>query len=94
MVRFNKTYFVLTVVLFLIEVLIALYIHDTIIRPYVGDVLVVILIYCFVRSFVNIRVVPAAVFVLIFVFVIETLQFINIVEKLKLEDSNIVLYRF
>ena len=36
-------------VLFSIETLIALYVHDTVIRPYVGDMLVVVLVYCFVR---------------------------------------------
>ena len=52
MVIFNKTYFLLALLLLLAEVLIALYLHDALIRPYGGDFLVVILLYCFVKSFV------------------------------------------
>jgi hypothetical protein len=87
--QFNKTYFALTVLLFCIEVLIALYVHDAIIRPYIGDVLVVILIYCFIKSFLEIRVITAAVFVLLFSFGVETLQYLAIVDKLHLQNSNI-----
>lgn len=32
-----------------VEVLIALYVHDDFIRPYIGDVLVVGVVYCFLR---------------------------------------------
>ena len=54
MLRLNKTYLTLAVFIFVIEVLIALYVHDNFIRPYVGDVLVVILMYCFVKSFLDV----------------------------------------
>lgn len=87
--KFNATYFRLTSLIFTIEILIALYVHDTIIRPYIGDVLVVILIYCFIKSFLDIKVIPTAVFVLLFSFTIEFLQYLNIVEKLGLQNSKI-----
>jgi len=87
--HFNKIYFRLTVILFLIEVAIALFIKDRFIRPYLGDVLVVILIYCFVKSLVKISVHKAAVLVLLFAFCIEILQYINIVEKLKLQHNTV-----
>jgi hypothetical protein len=86
---FNKTNFVLTILIFTIEVLIALFVRDTFIRPYFGDVLVVILIYCFVRSFFQVRVLPLAFCVLAFAFKIEFLQYINIVDTLGLEESAI-----
>lgn len=89
MLTFNKKYFLLTILIFAIEVFIALYVHDTIIRPYIGDVLVVILIYCFVKSFLKLPVLPAAVFVLLFSFGVEFLQYLNIVEKLGLQNSKI-----
>lgn len=89
MFAFNRNYFLLTVVLFTVEVGIALYIHDRFIRPYLGDVLVVILIYCFVKSFLNISVYKAAVGVLLFAFGIETLQYFSIVTKLGLEDCKL-----
>ena len=87
--HFNKIYFRLTVILFLIEVAIALFIKDRFIRPYLGDVLVVILIYCFVKSLVKISVHKAAALVLLFAFCIEILQYINIVEKLKLQHNTV-----
>ena len=86
---FNKTYFGLSFILFLIEVLIALFINDSFIRPYLGDVLVVILIYCFIKSFFKLQVINLAVFVLFFAFTIEFLQYLNIVEKLNLENNKI-----
>lgn len=89
MITFNKHYFILTILLFIIEILIALYIHDTIIRPYIGDVLVVILIYCFIKSFLKLPVLPVAVFVLLFSFCTEFLQYLQIVEKLGLQNSTI-----
>ena len=82
MFQFKKHYFIATILLFLIEVGIALYIHDDFIRPYMGDVLVVILIYCFIQSFFTFSVNTIVLFVLLFSFTIEFLQYINIVEKL------------
>lgn len=84
--RFNKTYFLLFILIFIIEVLIALYVHDDFIRPYFGDVLVVILIYCFVKAFVNIRTLPLAIGVLLFSFVVETLQYFRFIELIGLQD--------
>ena len=89
MFKLNKTYFRLASFIFCIEVLIALYVHDSFVRPYFGDVLVVILIYCFIKSFLNVKVLSAAVFTLLFAFGVETLQYLNIVEKLDLQDSKI-----
>lgn len=45
---------------FLIEVVIALWVRDDVIRPYVGDVLAVILVYLVLRAISTLRVVPAA----------------------------------
>ena len=83
--QFNIPYFLLTILLFIIEVLIAKHLHDRVIRPYVGDVLVVMLIYCFVRSFFRFPVLPTAIATLLFAFLIETLQYFNIVHLLGLE---------
>lgn len=87
--RFSPLYFCLTVLLFVIEVLIAAYLHDEFIRPYAGDFLVVILIYCFVHSFVQAPVVPVALAVLAFSYLVETLQYFNLVKLLGLEHSRI-----
>jgi hypothetical protein len=86
---FNRNYFGFAVVIFVIEVLIALFVRDKFVRPYLGDVLVVILIYCFVRAFFDVRVVPLAMGVLFFAFAIEFLQYINIVDTLGLRESKL-----
>lgn len=84
---FNKNYLGLASLIFGIEVLIAIYVNDNFVRPYLGDVLVVILIYCFLKSFLKLPVLVAALLVLAFAFAIEFLQFLHLVEKLGLEKS-------
>lgn len=86
---FSRCYFFITTILFVTEVLIAKYAHDDFIRPYVGDVLVVILIYCFVRTFLNTAVFTTAFCVLFFAYGIETLQYFQIVKLIGLQDSKL-----
>jgi len=89
MIQFNFRYFSLTVLLFITEALIALYVHDDFIRPYYGDFLVVILIYCFVKSFMKVAVLKTAIFVLLFSFAVEASQYLNLVGILGLENSRL-----
>ena len=80
-------YLAVTAVLLLIEVLIALFVHDRFVRPYVGDMLVVVVIYTFVRIFMpeGWSLLPFAIF--IFAVLVEILQWFHIVEILGLSDS-------
>ncbi len=87
--RFNKKYFIIAVPIFFAEIIIALFIHDKIIRPYIGDFLVVILIYYFIKSFLNISVWPLAISVLLFSYAVETSQYFNMVAKLGLQHSKL-----
>ena len=89
MFRFHKGYFGLTVVLLLIEVLIAMYVRDNFIRPYFGDFLVVILMYCFLKSIADPDVRLTAMAVLLFSYLIEIFQYLNFVERLGLGNSEI-----
>jgi Protein of unknown function (DUF2809) len=89
LITFNKVYFLLTVVLFVIEVIIAKYVHDEFIRPYIGDLLVVMLVYCFVKSFLNTAVLQTALAVLLFSYSVEFLQYANIVKLLGLQNYKI-----
>lgn len=86
MLHFKPSYFLTFLLLLFTEILIALYVHDAFIRPYVGDFLVVILIYCFVRAFFNVSVAAAAIGVLLFSYMIETLQYFKMVKVLGLQD--------
>lgn len=92
--RFDRKSFLIAAILFIIEVLIALYITDNFVRPYVGDVLVVILIYYFVKAFFRIPVWPLAIGTLLFAYLIEMLQYFQFVKLIGLEHSrlaNVVL---
>ncbi|MGB3612299.1 MAG: DUF2809 domain-containing protein [Elainellaceae cyanobacterium] len=87
--RFSAYYLFWPVTLFLVELYIALYVSDDVIRPYVGDVLVVILIYAMVRAFFKVSILTAAMSVLLFAFGVEVLQYFKIVEILGLGSSSI-----
>ena len=87
--QFNRKYFLLACLLFLVEVLIALLVHDRIVRPYVGDYLVVILIYCTVKAFFDTPIVSTTISVLLFAFDIEILQYFHLVDLLGLQNSSI-----
>lgn len=56
MPTFNLRYCYWTILLLVTEVCIAVFIHEQFVRPFIGDVLVVILIYCLVKTFWNIPV--------------------------------------
>ena len=89
MPRFQRRYFIVFVILLLIEIVIALFAHDNFIRPFFGDFLVVILIYCFIKSFFNTPLVITAIGVLLFSYLIEVLQYFNIVKILGLQNSKL-----
>ena len=89
MLQFNKTYFLLTVILFVTEVCIALFIHDAIVRPYVGDLLVEMMMYCFFKFFLQIKHLPLAIAVLLFSYLIEFLQYFKIVVWLGLQHNRL-----
>ncbi len=89
MFTYHKRYFIATIILLLVEISIALFVKDKFIRPYVGDFLIVIFLYCLMRSFLRIPVVIAASSVLLFAFTIELLQYLNLIEILGLQSSGV-----
>lgn len=80
-------YLITTTILLVIEVLIALYLHDDFVRPYVGDALVVIVIYAFVRIFIPEKVKLLPFWIFIFAVAVEILQWFHIVDILGLTDN-------
>lgn len=76
-------------VLFFIEYYIARYVHDQIIRPYIGDLLVVIVIYCFIRMFIPRKYpfLPLAIFV--FSALVEGSQALQLTEHIKALEHRI-----
>ncbi len=81
-------YFILLILLIAVETLIALTQHGNWLRYYGGDVIVVWAVYCFVQSLLggknNHYIVHVGV--LIFAFLVEFLQLINIVELIGLGE--------
>ena len=73
--------------LFLCEILIALFVRDAFLRPYGGDILVTVLICAFVRIFfpTGIRLLPLYVF--LFAAAVEVLQYFDFVRLIGLADS-------
>jgi len=82
LVRLHFGYLAAAVILFIIEVLIAVYLDDQFIRPTFGDFLVVILMYCAIKAVINTPVVPTAIAVLLFSYLIEFAQYYQIAVKL------------
>lgn len=90
MLTFRPRYGILAIVFFIIEVLIAVYVHDSFVRPFVGDYLVVFLVYGFVYTFWNISYTKAAIAVLLFCYLIETLQYFHFVHQMGWEKYRII----
>jgi hypothetical protein len=91
MLTINRNYLLPAILLLVIEVLIAVFIHDAFVRPYIGDLLVVILLYCIARSFSNISPWILALAVLLFSYMIELLQYLDFVERLGWAHSKIAV---
>lgn len=74
-------------ILLVVEVLIALFVRDKFIRPYIGDVLVVVLLYLAVRIVVpdKCRILPLYVFIA--AAMVEFLQYFNLVQILGFENN-------
>ena len=83
-------YLLATIVLFIIELLIALFVRDNFVRPYIGDVLVVVLLYTFVRIFLpeGVRLLPLYIF--LFAAGVELLQYFRIAEVLGLSHNRVL----
>lgn len=73
-------------IILVIEILIALFVDDAFIRPFGGDILVVILIACIVRIFSPNGTLLLSLWVFIFAVAVEFAQYLDIVSLLGLGD--------
>ncbi len=81
---FNRKYLYASLALLGIELFIGFYVKDRFVRPYVGDYLVVILLYTALKTWWDAPVKIVAYSVLIFSFVLEILQYFKLVDLLGL----------
>jgi hypothetical protein len=75
--------------LFCVEVFIAAFLHDRIVRPYVGDLLAVVFLYCLVRSVATPPVRPTVLAVLLVAYGIEVLQYLHLLTYVGLQHSRL-----
>ena len=83
----RTTYAVAFGVLLLIEIIIALFVHDAFVRPYIGDVLVTVLLCCLCRIIIPKGVSALPIYVFVFAALVELAQYVNIVKLLGLENN-------
>lgn len=75
-------------VLLAVEVVIALFVTGGIVRGYLGDVLVVVVVYCFVRTFVRneARLLPLWIF--LFAVAVELVQYADLAGRLGIDQRS------
>jgi hypothetical protein len=88
MIRSKRAYYAIAfLMLLMIEIVIAIYVHDDFIRPYIGDVLVVGVVYLFVRIFIPGGVKLMPIYVFIFAALVEVLQYFQLIRLLGLQEN-------
>jgi hypothetical protein len=90
MFQFNLKYFLIFILIFIVEVIIAIYIKDNFIRPYFGDYLVIFLVYYFTLSFIDTNKNKIAIGVLVFAFAVEMTQYFQLLSYFNLEKNRIL----
>lgn len=88
--KLNKAYLIITISLLITEVLIAIYLKAGFIRHTFGDFLATILVYTFIKSFFKVNTIKLGTAVLLFAFIIEFAQLINILKMLSLENNYLI----
>lgn len=92
--RFDRKYALLTALIFVIEVVIGAFFDDRFIRPFVGDALIVVLMYFAVATFIELPRLIIAVSVLLFAFLVETLQYFHFVHLIGLGENRVARILF
>jgi hypothetical protein len=62
-------------------------VHDDFIRPYIGDVLIVCVIYCAIRAIFPNKIKMLPIWVFLFAVLVEFMQYIGIVNILGLNEN-------
>lgn len=85
-IKLNVKYLIAFILIFAIEFVIAVYVHDSIIRPSVGDILVVILMYCFIRAFIAKEIKHLPLYLFIFAVAVEISQYFHMADLLHIHN--------
>ncbi len=84
---FRLPYALAAIALFAVEIAIALFVHDRIIRPHIGDSLAVALLYLALRAVTPLRITPAAMLALDIAIAIEFGQLFGLIGALGLSGN-------
>ncbi|MEP9402348.1 DUF2809 domain-containing protein [Sphingomonas sp. VNH70] len=87
--RWHSGYAIATAALLVVEIGIALFVRDAIVRPYVGDALAVVLVHCGLRTITRLPATAAALTALLVAIVIEFGQYFNVLQATGLADSEV-----
>ena len=90
MLTFKPKPFIIFALLFLTEVMIAMYVHDTIIRPFFGDFLAVIALYYLLKSLLKFSNLTLVLSSLLFAYFLEILQFFDFLNYSGLKQYKII----
>ena len=88
--KINFKYLKAFIIIFLVELFIAVFVHDRIIRPYIGDILVIVLLYTFLKIFTKKKIRLLPVYLFVFAAFVEGMQYFNIVKVLGLENNKVL----
>lgn len=80
-------YAVACIILLILEVLIARYVQDRFVRPYLGDVLVVIVLYTAIRAVIPDKIALLPLYLFIFAAGVEFLQYFKLLQMLGLQKN-------
>ena len=88
--KINIKYIFSFIILFITETFIAIFVHDTIIRPFIGDILVIILMYTFIKGFIQKPIKFLPMYLFLFASAVEVVQYYHIVNLLHLQNNKII----
>ncbi len=87
--RLHRAYALAAAALFAVEVVIALFVRDSFIRPVLGDVLAVMLVYCALLSVIEMRRSLAALIAFLVGVLIEIMQYMDALTLFGLQDNRL-----
>jgi hypothetical protein len=87
--RFDRRSFTIFIAVLLIEIIIGTFFHDRFVRYFLGDVLIVVLICYFIRSWWAIRLPILLIGTLAFAFLTELAQYFDLVGRLGWQHSTL-----
>lgn len=91
MYKINLNYFIISALIFIVEVLIALFVHDRFIRPFFGDFLVAIFLFYFFKTFSKQNDWNLAWLSLGICYFVEILQYINVLRMIGLSQNKLAV---